>query len=271
MPLNVQTRAFIKDVTPIKKALEESSFVEANSYKITDDYYAKPGINDPENHTFEKDGEDMRIRTLEFSNGTRQLLVQKHKGVVKTKDGKFSHGISDLETSLTGLEDDINKALDEIKKVGFTDKIATLKKSRTVYVNQCITVNLDKLEKDAFVIEISQEVSSPDDFDEIKASQLLLLEKLGVNSNQIIDTGYTHKKITQLMKNDPVARKEMLLKELEDSKRQLKEKEMLSGLAYTDTGDGWHENPTYETLYHDILSLNQRIIEIKQELLEMKK
>ena len=93
---------------------------------------------------------------------------------------------------------------------------------------------------------------------------------LGIEDSQIITDSYIYRKIHFKIQNIPDIKLKLLEKELKELTAKLREKEMLSGEAFTDTGDGWHENPTYETIYHEMMTLNTMIIETREEIIKLK-
>lgn len=261
----IQTRAICNDFSNITKLLKENNYEFIEKQHIKDTYFSSPENINPDLHTYEKIGEDFRIRLINDDN----LIAQQHIDSLKAERKSPSHDIYLSADYFKGNKKDYDKAFKIAREKGFTHKLIEISKNREIYQKDDIKIFIDEIDLGIFVVEVNSETENEKDYSKIKSAHIEILKNIGVSQEKIISDGYTHRKITQHIKSDPQIRKEILNEELQKTIKELKQKEKASGEAFTDTGDGWHENPTYETIWNDILILNNKIIQIKKELIDL--
>lgn len=248
--LIVQTQALID--RSFIASLPEKGYIKTQILHIEDVYYVSGTDIDFPIHTFEKSGEFLRIR-----NGQAELHT------ISLNHTQNIHRVRIIET----LEGD---ALMSGIKLGKTFEVETVKKKREIWEKDGKSIIIDYYDTN-LILEIKM---YPNDFSEIDAciaNELQIIKDLGITDQQIILDSYLFRKIHYKIKSNPSIKMDLLEKEIANLTKKLREKEMLSGESFKDTGDGWHENPTYETIYHEILALNSMIIDAKEELNSLKK
>lgn len=148
-------------------------------------------------------------------------------------------------------------------------QLEIIKKKREIWVKDSTSIIIDYYDSN-FILEIQMFPGSISEVDRCIELETRLVKELGINESKIISDSYLFRKIHYKIKSNPNIKINLLEKEIEEMTAKLRKKEMFSGESFKDTGDGWNEKPTYETIYHEILSLNRMIINSKEELNQLK-
>jgi adenylate cyclase class IV len=264
----IQTRIFINDLNKILEIMTKNGYLKDAVIKLDDTYYSSPGDISEENHTYEKTGKSIRLRVID----NKVLFVEEQSDDYKAVNNKVNHDICKTHRLFEGSITDKETAINIIRENGCTEELTKISKIRTIYTkDNSSKIFMDDFGDKVYIMEVVDHINNFDEYDITKSKQLELIGNLNINSLNILSDGYTHRKITQNIKANPIKLKISLEEELKSTIELLRKTEKISGEAYHDTGDGWHENPTYETIYNDMLVLNKRIIDIKTALKKLKK